>query len=315
MQANAQTVGPGAGTQNQWGPWSIRSLLFMPVNQDRFVAKAHTRGADAIILDLEDSVAMREKPTARHLIPAAAASIAAHGIDIVVRINSPIRMSIPDLEAVVCPAVNGIWLPKAESASHVQMIAETIAELEVERGMAPGTTWLGVLVETAGAFFRMSEIAASHPAVRTLGLGSEDFALSLGVEPSLETLLYPKQHAVIAARAAGIAALGLIGSVVDFSDLDGMRHIVRQSRRFGFQGSAVIHPSLVPILNEEFRPLAEEVDRARRISEAFNEAIKQGKASIQVDGKMVDYPVAYRAERVLERDALIRERKKRTGRA
>ena len=315
MQKTAPAKGPGSDNRDRWGPWSIRSLLFMPVNEERFIAKAHTRGADAIILDLEDSVAMSAKPAARQMVPAAAAQIAAHGIDIVTRINSPIRLSIPDLEAVVCPAVNGIWLPKAESAAHVQMIAETVAELEAERGMVPGTTWLGVLVETAGAFFRLNEIAAAHPAVRTIGLGSEDFALSIEVEPSLETLLYPKQHAVIAARAAGIAPLGLIGSVVDFSDLDGMRHIVRESRRYGFQGSAVIHPALIPILNEEFRPRPDEVARAQGISAAFNEAIKQGKASIQVDGKMVDYPVAYRAERILERDALIRAREKRSGRA
>jgi citrate lyase subunit beta/citryl-CoA lyase len=90
---------------------------------------------------------------------------------------------------------------------------------------------------------------------------------------------------------------------------------VSQSRRFGFIGSSCIHPAVVPILNEGFRPTAEEVERARRVSSAFYAAVKEGKASIQVDGKMVDYPVAYRADRVLERDRLIREKEAKTGRA
>jgi citrate lyase subunit beta/citryl-CoA lyase len=313
----ASAYGPGASlnAEDRWGPWTIRSLLFMPVNEERFLAKAHLRGADAIILDLEDSVALKEKAAARKLVPAAAANLAAHGIEVVVRINSPIRLGIPDLEAVVGPHVNCIWLAKSQSAAHVQMIADTVAELEAERGMKVGSTWMGARVETSEAFMRIGEISTAHPRVRTVGLGGEDFSLSIGVEPAMDTLLYPKQHAIIAARAAGVAPVGLMTSSANFSDLDTMHQLVRDSRRFGFVGSACIHPNVVPILNEGFRPQPDEVEKARRISEAFKDAIKQGKASINVDGKMVDYPVAYRADRVLERDALIRARELRTNRA
>ncbi len=301
--------------EDRWGPWTIRSLLFMPVNEDRFLAKAHLRGADAIILDLEDSVALKEKAAARKLVPAAAAGLAAHGIEVVVRINSPIRLGIPDLEAVIGPHVNCIWLAKSQSAAHVQMMADTIAELEAERGMPVGSTWMGARIETGEAFMRIGEIANANPRVRTIGLGGEDFSLSIGVEPAIDTLLYPKQHSIIAARAAGVAPVGLMTSSANFSDLQTMRHVVRESRRFGFVGAACIHPNVVPILNEEFRPRPDEVAAARRISEAFKAGIKEGKASINVDGKMVDYPVAYRADRVLERDALIAAREAKTKRA
>ena len=300
--------------EDRWGPWTIRSLLFMPVNEDRFLAKAHLRGADAIILDLEDSVALKEKAAARKLVPAAA-GLAAHGIEVVVRINSPIRLGIPDLEAVIGPHVNCIWLAKSQSAAHVQMMADTIAELEAERGMPVGSTWMGARIETGEAFMRIGEIANANPRVRTIGLGGEDFSLSIGVEPAIDTLLYPKQHSIIAARAAGVAPVGLMTSSANFSDLQTMRHVVRESRRFGFVGAACIHPNVVPILNEEFRPRPDEVAAARRISEAFKAGIKEGKASINVDGKMVDYPVAYRADRVLERDALIAAREAKTKRA
>jgi citrate lyase subunit beta/citryl-CoA lyase len=301
--------------EGRWGPWVYRSLLFMPVNEERFLAKAHTRGADAIILDLEDSVALQEKPAARKLLPAAAKRLADKGIDVVARVNSPIRLCIPDLEEVVGPHVKGIWLPKCRSVDHVQMIAETIAELEAERDMEVGSTWMAARIETAQSFLRIGEIAAAHPRVRAVGLGGEDFSLSIGVEPSQDTLIYPKQQSIIAAHAAGVAPLGLVSSSADFSDLDTMRHVVSQSRRFGFIGSSCIHPAVVPILNEGFRPTPDEVERAQRVSSAFYAAIKEGKASIQVDGKMVDYPVAYRADRVLERDRLIRAKEAKAGRA
>lgn len=296
-------------------PWSIRSMLFMPVNEERFIAKAHTRGADAIILDLEDSIALSAKAAARTMVPEAAARIAGADLDVVVRINSPIRLGIPDLEAVISKDITAIWLPKAESADHVRMIAEVIGELEAERGVPAGKIWMGARIETAKAFMRIDEIATADPRVRTIGLGGEDFSLAIGVEPAFDTLVHPKQHAIIAAHAAGVAPVGLMTSSANFSDLDGMREMVRQSRRYGFVGATCIHPTAVPILNEEFRPAAEEVAHAHRVAEAFEEALKQGKASIQVDGRMVDYPVAYRAQRMLRRDALIRAREQRAAKA
>src|ERR1051325_5323863 len=116
-----------------------RSMLFVPVTAERFVNGAARRGADAIILDLEDSVALSEKDRARTLVPEAARIVSRGGADVVVRINRPLRMSVGDLEAVIGPGVQAIALPKAESAQHVQLIAEVMDELEAERGMPLGT--------------------------------------------------------------------------------------------------------------------------------------------------------------------------------
>ena len=144
-------------------------------------------------------------------------------------------------------------LPKADSAEHVRLLAEIVDEVEAERGMEPGTTRLIAMVETAAAFFHLAEIARAHPRLCALTLGAEDFAISAGILPEAEGLSMPKQMAVFAARAAGIMPLGFIGSIAEFHDLDGFRQTIRRSRRFGFIGASVIHPSQVPILNEEFR--------------------------------------------------------------
>src|SRR6266567_7321874 len=151
-----------------------RSMLFVPVTQRRFVDGAAKRGADAIILDLEDSVAPSEKDRARALVPEAAQIVSAGGADVVVRLNRPLRMTVRDLEAVIGPGVLAVALPKAESAQHVQLVAEVIDELEAERGIPVGTTKMLAMVETASAFFRLAEIARAHPRLVALTLGAED---------------------------------------------------------------------------------------------------------------------------------------------
>ena len=274
-----------------------RSLLFVPVTQRRFVDGAARRGADAIILDLEDSVAASEKERARTLVPEAAAIVSRGG------------------EAVIGPRVQAVALPKAESADHVRLVAEIIDELEAERGMAIGTTKMLAMVETADAFFRIHEIAKASPRLVALNLGAEDFALSAGMLPEAEGLFMPKQVCVFAARAAGIMPLGFVGTVAEFHDLDGFRQTVRRSRRIGFVGASVIHPSQVAILNEEFRPGAAEIDHASRVVAAYDKALAEGVGAVTVDGKMIDVPVVERAKLLLEREVAIaaREEKKRAA--
>jgi citrate lyase subunit beta/citryl-CoA lyase len=292
-----------------------RSLLYVPANVERFIESAHRRGADAIILDLEDSVPLAERPRARQALQATAANVARGGADVVVRINRPWRQTILDLEAAISPAVQALALTKVDSADHVRLIAEVVSELEAERGMADGTTRFIVMIETAAAFFRMAEIAAADPRIAAMTLGGEDFALSVGMVPEAEGLFLPKQQLAIAARAAGIMPLGFIGTVADYKDLDAFRQTVRRSRRLGFLGASVIHPSQVPILNEEFAPSAEEVASARKIVAAYAEAVAAGRGSIAVDGKMVDVPVVERARETLKRADAIAKRQARTDAA
>jgi citrate lyase subunit beta/citryl-CoA lyase len=174
--------------------------------------------------------------------------------------------------------------------------------------MAPGHTRLVAMIETAAAFFRIAEIARSHPRVVALTLGSEDFALSAGMLPEAEGLLYPKQQIVFAARAAAIVPLGFVGTVADFRDLDVFRQVVRRSRRLGFLGASVIHPGQIAILNEEFRPTPDEVEHARRVVDAYDVAVKENRGAIVVDGKMVDVPIVERAKGLLAREAAIAKR-------
>jgi citrate lyase subunit beta / citryl-CoA lyase len=168
-----------------------RSLLFVPVTQQRFVDGAARRGADAIILDLEDSVAALEKARAREMVPQAAGIVSRGGADVVVRINRPLRLAVRDIEASVGPGVLALALPKCDSPEHVQLLAEIVDEVEAERGVAPGTTRFVAMVESAAAFFRIAEIARAHPRLCALTLGAEDFATSAGIVPEAEGLFMP----------------------------------------------------------------------------------------------------------------------------
>ena len=285
-----------------------RSMMFVPVNVERFVEGAHARGADAIILDLEDSILPKDKERARTLVAAAAPKVSRSGADVLVRVNRPWRLCVRDLEAAVGKGICAIMLPKTESPEHVHMVAEVLDEVEAERGIAHGHTRIIVMIETATAFFRMREIAAAHPRVVGLTLGSEDFALAVGMVPEAEGLFYPKQQIVFAARAAGVLPLGFIGTVADYKDLEAFRATARRSRRVGFTGASVIHPSQIAILNEEFRPSADEVQKAQRVVAAFEAAKGGNQGAIEVDGKMVDLPVVERARRTLERHEAIEKR-------
>jgi citrate lyase subunit beta/citryl-CoA lyase len=164
------------------------------------------------------------------------------------------------------------------------------------------------MVETADAFFELREIAKAHQRVVVLMLGGEDFALSLHMEPTPETMLYPKQHAVIAARAAGILPYGIIGTVADYSDHKAYEAMVRKSAQFGFEGASCIHPAIVPMLNEGFTPAKEDEDLARRIVGAWDENEAAGRGSFELEGKMIDVPVVLRAQRVIAKCDAIRNK-------
>ena len=292
---------------------SWRSMLFVPVTVPRFVASAADRGADAVILDLEDAVAPAEKPRARTLLAAAIPEVARRGADVLIRVNRPWRLLLRDLEAAVLPGVAALMLTKVDSPEHVQAAAEVVAEMEAERGLPPGSVKFVVLIETAVGFFRMEAIARAHPRVVAMSLGTEDFTLSVGMLPEPEGLLYPKQHTVFAARAAGILPLGFVGSIAEFRDQEAFRAIVRRSRRLGFVGASCIHPLQVTVLNEEFAPAAAEVDQARRMVAAYDAALAAGTGAVQFEGKMIDVPVVERAKAVLARDAAIQARLARRG--
>ena len=287
-----------------------RSMLYVPVNVGRFVATAADRGADAVILDLEDSIAPTEKTRARTLLAEAVPQAARRGADVVVRVNRPWRLLVRDLEAAAIEGIAALALPKTDSAEHVEAVATILDELEAERGIAM-PIGLIAMIETAGAFFRMEAIARAHPRLLALTVGAEDLALSVGMLPEAEGLFMPKQVSIFAARAAGILPLGFVGTVADYKDQAAFRAVVARSAKLGFLGAACIHPLQVPVLNEVYSPGAEEVARAERMVAAYDAAMDAGKGAIEFEGKMIDIPVVERAKGILARAGAIIARERR----
>jgi citrate lyase subunit beta/citryl-CoA lyase len=283
-----------------------RSLLYVPATQEKFVAKAHTRGADAIILDLEDAVAPSEKPAARAALAMAIPQVRqrgpdGRGADVCVRINRPLCLALADIEAAVAAGADALVLTKLMGPDHVRLLAEHVTEAEAAAGVTQGRTRLVGLVETADALSRMESIARADDRLVALGAGGEDLATDLGMEPTPDALYVPKMLCVMAARAAGILPLGFIGTVAGLSDPEGYRAMLRRSRALGFACASCVHPSQVPVINEEYGARPEEVERARRMVAAFEAALARGVGAVSFEGQMIDEPVVARARRLLAR--------------
>jgi citrate lyase subunit beta/citryl-CoA lyase len=283
-------------------------VLYVPVNVERFVAKAIGRGADAILLDLEDSIPPAEKAATRTALPSAIEIVRQGTADIGVRINRPLDLAVRDIEVAVRPGVQFLALPKVESADHICLLAELVDEMEIRNGVEPGTIGFLALVESASALLRLEEIARAHERMMVLTVGSEDLATDCEFEPTAESLLLPKQLGLVAARAAGLVPLGFIGSVAGFADEEAFRATIRRSRALGFTCGFAIHPSQVRILNEEFAPSATEVEHARELLKANAEAAARDAGAFTFRGKMVDKPIVERAQRLVARAAAIAAR-------
>ncbi|TCI00568.1 CoA ester lyase [Roseococcus sp. SYP-B2431] len=278
-----------------------RSLLFVPATAERFVAKAHTRGADVIILDLEDSIPPGEKQAARDALPAAAKTVSQAGAQVCVRINRPMEMSVLDIAAAVMPEVSVLMLPKLMGAEHVKLLSEVVASREALLDLPRGHTRFIGVVETPQALPQLHAIAHADPRMAALGVGSEDLCTEMEAVPGGDSMYVFGMMVVAAARGAGILPMGSVGAFADFSDLDGYRASLRRSRGLGFGCTACIHPLHVPIINEEYGPSPAEVDRARRLVAAFEEALAQGLGAVAFEGAMIDLPVVDRARKVLAR--------------
>jgi citrate lyase subunit beta/citryl-CoA lyase len=280
-----------------------RSLLYVPTTSERFVAKAHTRGADAIILELEDAVAPTEKERARDLVGAAAETVSQGGADVLVRINRPWRLAVRDIEASIGPNVRGLVLPKVDAAEHVHALADVAASVEQERGLPVGHTLFFPRIEGAAGLLNAAAVAAAHPRVVAIGLGSSDYTISTGMAPGGDGNLIASFLVVNAAVAANVAPLGLVGTIVDFGDLDGFRQVAERSRALGLRGSPCVHPSQVPILNEVFSASEAEVEHAARIVAEYERGLARGDGAVMVDGSFVDQPYYEEARRLLARQA------------
>ena len=289
-----------------------RSILYVPGNVPKFIDKAHERGADCILVDLEDSVTVAEKPTARAMLPETMKKVVQGGADVAVRINRPMRLAIPDIEAAVRPGLSALFITKTEGVQHLRLLDEAVSELERERGMPVGSVGFGAMIEHPRALAELNDIAERAPRVIAMMLGGEDFALETGSIPSDESLELPKRLVAFAAQAHGVAMIGILGTVADYSDPAAYKKSAERARRFGFSGGTCVHPGLVQALNEAFTPSADDVAYAKKLIAADEKAAAEGRGSFTVDGKMIDIPVIDRARRLLARHGAIERRLRRS---
>jgi citrate lyase subunit beta / citryl-CoA lyase len=274
----------------------MRSLLYVPAHAERFISKAHERGADAVILDLEDAVPPEHKEAARAGLAQSIALVRQGGAQVFVRINTKANGQLDDALAACEGGADGLMVPKVESA---QALAELGQALEPsEARLSRSTLKFIALIEDPGAVLEASAIARA-PRLLGMALGGEDLALALGARPTPAVLQLPKLLVHYAAKANNLLSFGLLRSAADYSDLDAIAQAIAEAREHGFDGATCVHPSIVPLLNQGFATTAEELSWAQRV-------IAQAETTtgpFVVDGRMVDAPIIARARHLLGRNA------------
>lgn len=291
----------------------LRSLIFSPGNRHDLVAKAIKSGADAVIVDLEDAVPADAKVSTRQML----ADLPDSQVPLYVRTNDPTTPWFwEDVVAASRANVAGILVPKAEDPDVMRRIDGAMTAIEVDRGIEPGTLDLLPLIESARGVFDCYGVLSSAQRLRGLLFGSGeqgDLVVDLGVEwtPDGAGLLMARSQVVLAARVAGVQPLDAV--FMDFRNDDALRVECELAKRVGYEGKTAIHPAQVPIINDVFTPTDEEVAHNQHIVDAFENALKEGSASINVDGKMVDYAVARVARSILARAEAARRAAARTA--
>ncbi|MDB5505404.1 MAG: CoA ester lyase [Devosia sp.] len=258
----------------------MRSLLYVPAHNERFAAKAHERGADAIILDLEDSVPEADKDRARAALREAVPGTGRNGALVFVRINAGDRAA-GDAAAAVDAGAYGLMVPKVQSAAALDVL--------------PDLPLIGLIEDPAAVLDARS--IALHRHVIGLALGSEDLATVLSATPNAEVLRFPKLMVHYAAKAAGKLSFGLLRSSADFTDLPAIAAAAQEAREHGFDGATCVHPAIVPVLNRAFASSEDELAWAARVIAA---AATAGGA-FSLDGRMIDAPVLARARQLISR--------------
>jgi citrate lyase subunit beta/citryl-CoA lyase len=281
-----------------------RSWMFVPGHRQKMIDKALAINADAIMLDIEDGVAPSEKDTARKLIGEALGRERAPKAPArFVRVNAigHERMDA-DLEAVLRPGIDGLVLPKVETPEEVLKVESVLKTREPERKIARGSVGLLVAIESPRGLLNAPAIAASSPRIVGLMFGAEDYGREMCLptkrEGEAQDLLYARSAMAVAAASAHVQAID--GVWVDLKDTDGLNGFARQSRRLGFSGMSLIHPSQIDPINAVFSPTTEEIEYATQVLQAFEEANARGDGSVAFGGQLIDRPIVERARRTLE---------------
>lgn len=270
----------------------LRSLLFVPATSLHFIDKVGTRGADAVVLDLEDSIPDSHKGRARECLPESLRRLYQQGVKVLVRVNARRECWMLDLQSIDLTVIDAIMLPKVESSNDVD---ELLCALK-ERG-APGLPIVAVIESPRGVL--ACEDIASSEGLSALGFGSEDYVSCLGVTPCADTLAWPAGKVIACAHANALQCWGLMGSVAVMDDLTAFEKLAQHSRSMGFTGSVCIHPNQIKIINSAFSPSDSDVLWAHGVLDAYEKNSQQGQGAFSLDGSMIDFPMVVRAKRLL----------------
>ncbi|MCL2006674.1 MAG: aldolase/citrate lyase family protein [Treponema sp.] len=279
-----------------------RTMLYIPGNNPGMIRDADIYKSDCIIFDLEDSVSVNEKDSARFLVFEALTSLTYPGKELVVRINDPkTETGREDLNAIVRTGKAVIRLPKTETAEDLIYCENIIEEIEKEAALPLGSTKLMTAVESAAGVLNAKEIALASKRLLAISIGAEDYVTDLKTNRSPEgtELFFGRSMILLAARNAGIDAIDTVFS--DVNDEDGLRRETMLIKQLGFDGKSIINPRQIKIVHEVFTPTEKEIEHALAVLKAIKEAEQKGSGVISLNGKMIDRPVVLRAEHVLDR--------------
>ena len=279
----------------------LRSLLFIPGNRSNMLERGLGLSPDAYIPDMEDSVPFEEKINARTVVSSYLSRLTESGPLVIPRVNSlDSGLLEDDLGAVVGPHIFGVSVGKFESAWDVERVSTILAELEEAAGLETGRVKLIPWIETARAIVNAYQICAASPRIVGVAFGAEDYTNDMGIERRADDseIAYPRNAVCVAARAADVLALDT--PYFSFRDPDGLRRDAQSARGVGFKGKFAIHPAQIDIINETFSPSIAEMEHARRVVAAFEEAERDGRGATSLDGKLIDVPVVKRARNLLE---------------
>jgi citrate lyase subunit beta / citryl-CoA lyase len=276
-----------------------RSRLYVPGSEPKYFINAALHGPDAVILDLEDSVHPGEKDTARLLVRNALRAVDFLDCERMVRINQ-LPLGLEDLDEIVPESPDLILIPKTETPDQVIAVEKRIAEVKGDYGITR-PTWLMPILETALGIENAFSIAKASEKTVAITIGLEDYTADLGVVKtrSGNESLFARQRLVNAAHAAGVQAIDSVFG--DLGDLEGLRAWAANSRALGFEGMGCVHPLHIPVIHEAFAPTSTEIERARKIVAAYDDAQARGLAVVSLGSKMIDLPVVQRALKLMAR--------------
>ena len=286
----------------------LRSMLYVPANSWRMITNATAEGADALILDLEDGCPMPEKETGRVFARDAIPMLIKHEVSVFVRVNSlETGLTEIDLNYVVVQGLDGIMLAKTESAEDIQKVDELLQSEEKKKGLEANSVCLIALIETPKGILNIREIIDASPRLIAVGFGAGDFSREMGAGMGVTKLspdeyfpmiLHARSSMAIAARAAGVQAIDtpFFGLVID---LEGLAREAEKVKLLGFSGKQLTHPRHVAVVNETFSPAKDDVEFAKKVVDAYEEARAKGLGATTIGGKMIDYGSFKRADALL----------------